>query len=91
MKAKMSALVALTVIIATLLGGNMAHALDTSATIYLTLRVVRPLSLNLEDAWLQENLERPEAEAFSEVKENGVLVDKLNTEDSTVWLFTKTE
>lgn len=40
---------------------------------------------------LHQSLERREAEAFSELKESGILVDKLRKGDTTLWLFTKTE
>lgn len=79
------------VIIVTLFFGEMAYALTTRAEIHLTVRVVGALSLDLENESLQQNLHRPDAEAFSELKESGILVDKLKKGNSTVWLFTKTE
>ena len=91
MKLKTAALMMATVIIVTLLAGNAAYALSTREVIHLTFRVERPLSLNLNDEVLRQDLHKPEAEAFSELKEKGILVDKLKKGDSTVWLFTKTE
>ena len=91
MKTKMVVLSMAAAIMVTLLFGNVAYALSTSQTIYLRVRVVGALSLNLEDKWLQQNLHKPEVEAFSELKEEGVSVDKLSGDNSTLWLFTKTE
>ena len=91
MKRKTAVLVIAAVIIATLLGGNAAYALTTHATIYLTLRVVGSIALNLEDEWLQQNLSEPSAEAFSALKEHDISVEKLQRNDSMVWRFTKTE
>ena len=90
MRTKMVALM-IAAIMVTLLFGNVAHALSTSQAIYLRLRVVGALSLNLEDEWLAQNLPQPKAEAFSELKEGGIFVDKLSKDNSTLWLFTKTE
>jgi hypothetical protein len=81
----------ITVIIATSLLGNAAYALSTHHTIHLTLRVVGSVALDLEDSWLNENLREPRAEAFSELKESGVHVDRIRKDDGTIWLFTKTE
>lgn len=91
MKRKMLVLVVLAIMMAALLFGNVAHALATRQVIHLRLRVVGTLSLNLEDEWLEQNLRNPKAEAFSGLKERGVYVNKLQTDNSTVWLFTKTE
>ena len=90
MKPKMVALIMLPVIIGALLFGNVAYALTTHHVIHLTVTVVGTLSLNLENEWLHQNLLKPEAEAFSELKDD-ILVDKLRKGDSTVWRFTKTE
>ena len=79
------------VIIATLFFVDLAYALTRRAEIHLTLRVVGALSLDLENDLLHQNLKMGEAEAFSELKEEGILVDKLRKDNSTVWLFTKTE
>lgn len=91
MAMKRKALMGLLVIMVTLFFADMAYALSTRAEIHLTIRVVGALSLDLENESLQQNLEGGEAEAFSELKEKGILVDKLNKGNSTVWLFTKTE
>jgi hypothetical protein len=79
------------VIIATLIFANVCYALSTSAVIHLTVRVVRPLSLDLEDEMVYQNVMKPEAEAFSELKDGGVLVDRLRKGNNTIWLFTKTK
>jgi hypothetical protein len=47
--------------------------------------------MNLEDDFINQNIDKPEAEAFSELKETGIIVDKLRKGDSFIWLFTKTE
>ncbi len=91
MKRKTVVLTMLAVIMAIVLFGNVAYALSTYQVIHLRLRVVGALSLNLEDEWLSENLSDPKAEAFSELKEYGIEVDKLQRNNSMVWLFTKTE
>lgn len=91
MKRKTAVLIMLAVIMAIVLFGNVAYALTTHQTIRLSVRVVRRLSLSLEDGWLNENFRSPRAEAFSELKEDGIYVDKLRRNDATVWLFTKTE
>ena len=90
MKPRMFAVI-MAVIIVTLFFVDLAHALTTRAEIHLTLRVVGALSLDLENESLYQNLERGEAEAFSELKDKGILVDKLRKGDTTLWLFTKTE
>ena len=91
MKAKMFVPIIVAVIMVILLSGNTAYALATRHVIHIRLRVVGVLSLNLEDGWLDQNFRDPKAEAFSELKEHGIFVDKLQRDDSTVWLFTKTE
>ncbi len=65
-----------------------AYALTTYAVIHLTLRVVPSLCMDLDDTSLQKGLE---AEAFSEFKDSGLSVDKLDRGSTTVWRFTKTE
>ena len=91
MKRKMKAVVIGAVIMAIFLFGNTSYALTTSATIHLTVRVVGAISLNLEDQWLEQNLDRPEAEAFSELKDRDIYIDRLKRNDSMVWRFTKTQ
>ena len=91
MKRKTVVWITMAVIMTTLLFGNAAYALTTHQVIHLRIRVVGTLSLNLEDGWLNETLRNPKAEAFSELKEHGIYVNKLQQRDSTVWLFTKTE
>ena len=91
MKAKMAVSIFLAVIMIMLLCGNTAYALTTRQTIRLRVRVVGVLSLNLENELLEKNLLEPEAEAFSELKEHGVSVEKLQRNNSMVWLFTKTK
>lgn len=81
----------LLVIMVTLFFIDTAYALSTRAEIHLTIKVVGALSLDLENGPLHQDLMGGEAEAFSELKKNGILVDKLNKGNSTVWLFTKTE
>ena len=91
MRCKTVVLIMLAVIMAIVLLGNVAYALTTHQVIHLRLRVVGALSLNLEDGWLDEVLRDPKAEAFSELKEHGIEVNKVQRNNSTVWLFTKTE
>ena len=79
------------VILSSFLFVSTACARTTSATIRLTIRVVGSIALNLEDAWLEENLSDPKAEAFSELEEHGVHVERAQRNDSALWLFTKTE
>ena len=90
-KAKTALRAVVPAIMLTLLLCNTAHALATSQTIHLTVRVVGALSLDLEDEWISENLSEPKAEAFSELEESGILIDKYRKGDSTLWLFTKTQ
>ena len=71
--------------------GDMAYALTTRAEIHLTLRVVACLSLNLENDVFQNSSGEIGAEAFSELKKGGVIIDKIGKDESVVWLFTKTE
>ncbi len=90
MKAK-ALVLALVAVIMVMLVGNNAYALSTQQVIYLRVTVVGRLSLDLEDEWLHRNMHKPEAEAFSELKESGVQVDKLVRNNEALWLFTKTE
>lgn len=91
-KAKCIVLIAITVIVALAMMVNISHAaLSTTHTIHLTLVVVGALSMDLEDSWLNEGLADPKAEAFSELRENGMRIDRLEKNHAVVWLFTKTE
>jgi hypothetical protein len=94
MKAKIALLIMLAGIVV-LLSGNLAYAapsnLQTSITINVTMIIPSNVSLNLDEGWISQNLKSPEAEAFSDLKKNGVLVEKVKRGDSTVWLFTKIE
>ena len=94
MKAKIVSLIMLAGIMF-LLSGNLAYAapsdLQTSITIHVTIVIPSNVSLNLDDAWINQNLNSPEAEAFSELKKDGIIVEKVKRGDSIVWLFTKTE
>ena len=76
------------VVLMTLLFISNSYALTTRAVIHLRMRVVSALSLELDDASLND---KTEAEAFSELEEEGLIVDKLRRGDSTIWRITKTE
>ena len=95
MKGKRVVLVTSLVIMVTLMLTNVAYAgvteLKTRHVIHVRVIVPSSLSMNLEDGWVRQNLLKPEAEAFSELKDKGILVDKIRRGDSTLWLFTKTE
>ena len=71
--------------------GNVAYAKGISRQIHLTVRVVGVLSLNIGNDWLDATSNSPTAEAFSELKEHEIQINKLKRNDSMVWLFTKTE
>jgi len=88
MAMKKKTLVITIVVLMSLLFIHNAYALTTHAVIRLTIKVVPTLALNLDDAGLNSGIE---AEAFSELEESGIAVDKIERGDSTVWLFTKTE
>ena len=91
MKSKIGILVLLSVITVTLLCADAAYARSISQTVHLVVRVVGVLSMDLENEWLRDNMVNPNAEAFSELKEHNILVDKLRKDKSTIWLLTKTE
>ncbi len=91
MKSKIGVLILLSVITVTLLCANAAYARSISHEVHLVVRVVGVLSMNLENEWLRDNMVNPNAEAFSELKERNILVDKLIKDKSTIWLLTKTE
>jgi len=93
MKAKIRILVMLVFIALMVLSGKVASASEFTAEATIEVRLIIPpnASLKLDDEWVHQNLQKPEAEAFSELKESGILVDKIKREDTIVWLFTKTE
>jgi hypothetical protein len=91
MKSKIMAIIIGAAVCGTLLFENIVYALTTYERICLTIRVVKVLSLKLDNEVLHQNFDRPEAEAFSELKEDGILIDRLKKDNLTVWLFTKTE
>lgn len=95
MKAKIVALIILISITMILLSENLAYAqmsgLKTQHTIYVRVIIPPRLSMNLDKEWISQNLNKPEVEAFSELKEDGIIVEKVRRNDSIVWLFTKTE
>ncbi len=81
------------IIIIMLLCIHVAEAtqLETQHIIRLKVIVRDVLSLNLEESHIRQNLSRPEAEAFSELKDHGVLIEKLACDNTLVWRFTKTK
>ena len=91
MKTKLLILLVGAVIIVALICSEEALALSTKQTIHLRLRVVRPVALNLEDGWIQKNLAEPSAEAFHELKDLGIDINRISRNGEKVWLFTKTE
>ena len=69
MKLKTAALMMAIVVMGTLLSGNVAYALSTRAVIHLTFRVVRPLSLNLnDDEWIGYDASEICSMLFDELK-----------------------
>ena len=91
MKTKKALTIVSAIITLIMLSGNLAFALSTYERIFVTLYVEGEISMNLDDDLISQNIDKPEVEAFSELKEEGILVDKLRRGDSILWLFTKTE
>ena len=91
MRLKKLAVILAMVIIATLLFTNYVYASSMSRQLRLTVTVVGTLSMDIENEVIHQSLIKPEAEAFSELKDHGILIDKLTSDNSTVWLLTKTE
>jgi hypothetical protein len=100
-KPKIASLIILTLIMMTALAGTTAYADSVSQTIRLTITVVGTLSLNIDENALpalaasanagEANSGKPEAEAFSEMRNHNIVVSKLVRDNSNLWLFTKTE
>ena len=88
MKLRKLAVVMAMVIIATLVFTNYVYARSMSSQLRLTVTVVGTLSMDIENDVIRQSIE---AEAFSGLKEHGILIDKLTSDNSTVWLLTKTE
>lgn len=90
-KPKIASLIILTMIMTAVLAGNTAYAESLSQSVYLTITVVGTLSLNIDENGLSADSGKPEAEAFSDMRNHNILVSKLVRDDSDLWLFTKTE
>jgi len=72
-------------------GAASSDSFSTTKEIHVTIRVVGALALDLEDEWIRSKIDTPKAEAFSEIKDHGISVEKSRKGDSTLWLFTRTE
>lgn len=90
-KPKIAHLIVLMLIMMTALAGTTAYADSVSQTIHLTITVVGTLSLNIDESTLSANSGKPDAEAFSDIKNHNIVVSKLVRDNSNLWLFTKTE
>ena len=91
MRLKKIALIIAIVIIATLWFTNYVYASSMSRQVHIRITVVGSLSMDIENEGIRQSLIKPEVEAFSELKDHGILIDKLTSDNSTVWLLTKTE
>jgi hypothetical protein len=90
-KPKLASLIILMVIMMAVLSGSLAYAESISRSVRLTITVVGTLSLNIDENALSANPGKPEAEAFSEIRNHNIVVSKFVRDDSNIWLFTKTE
>ncbi|MBL7071623.1 MAG: hypothetical protein ISS26_05590 [Candidatus Omnitrophica bacterium] len=88
---KRNALIGLIVVAVLLIFLGTSHALITRAEIHLSIRVVSSLSLDLNDGFLEKGLLGAGAETFSELRDQGIMIDKSRRGDSSIWIFTKTE
>ena len=71
-------------------GSAIAAEYSRTAVIHITIYAPDILKMDLADNILATNEELPRAEAFSDIKEHGIDVDKVKRGDDIVWLFTKT-
>jgi hypothetical protein len=68
-----------------------AYASSSSNTVTLSFTVIGSIALNIDESVVLANCGGHESEAFSELKDRYVLVDKLTRNNKNLWLFTKTE
>ena len=85
--------IALLVIVALLAFQGLVFASEyrTFAVVNVTIIAPGSVAMDLGDDVISRGIERDGVEAFSELKESGIIVDKISKGDSTIWLFTKTE
>ncbi|MBN1871914.1 MAG: hypothetical protein JW800_05000 [Candidatus Omnitrophica bacterium] len=69
----------------------LASGYRTQAVICVIIHAPSHISMNLEDDIVARNNGRDGVEAFSELKETGIMVEKVDRDDKAMWLFTKTE
>jgi len=84
--------IAILLVFAILISCDLAIAAgySRSAVIHVTILAPDILRMDLSDDVVSANEGLPQAEAFSDIKEHGIDVDKVKRGDDIVWLFTKT-
>ena len=90
-KMKRTALLLAVLVLLVFCDAALASEYKMQAVVCVIIHAPSHISMNLEDDIVARNPERPGVEAFSELKETGITVEKVARDDKTVWLFTKTD